>query len=202
MNKIRNNLFYLMGPDEIYKKYGRFKGLGNAYAEFSQFGGSKEISAKQELLRYSTHRRPIDPEEEKKKLQSEIEDYNQSKHLLGTSAIPTIPGEEREKNSTLIENQEEEIKKNIIPESMEVIKQEAKELREQPEEEKIQETPAVKVKKNQRTFRLNQSKSKYLDLVNSRVTNPERFQRHSSAANLTGYKLKSIANFIKCILLI
>lgn len=35
MNKVRNNLFYLMEKKELNRTYGNFKGWGSAYSQFN-----------------------------------------------------------------------------------------------------------------------------------------------------------------------
>lgn len=96
MNKIRNNMFYLMTPDEIYKKYGRFKGLGNAYTEFAQFGGSSELVPDKEIMRYTFHRQPVDKEAEKQKLQSEIENFQKMREKTFISSMVADGNEDKE----------------------------------------------------------------------------------------------------------
>lgn len=200
MNKIRNNLLYLMTPDEVYNKYGKFKGLGRAYEDFAQFGGQSELDPKKEVQRYSQHRKLDDPEEEKKRLQAEIEDFEMNRDNLGTSAIPTYAGD----NESVVpkEGQKEEKKAQTEGDKLEMINkleeqgaQGVGQLQKSPQKADPAVLKSVRAMKKKASFRLNRS-SRFSNL-NSRLTNANRFQRSSSYARFQSTKLKPVSGYLK-----
>lgn len=195
-----------MEPGEVYNKFGRFKGLGGAYEEFAQFGGQSDLDPEREVKKFSVHRKPVDPEEAKRQLQADIEDFKMNRHKIGTSAIPTlacdqssvVPGETI--TATQCEPQEgqkaqTEGDKLEMMNKLEEQAQEKGQLEKSPQKAAPVKLNSVRAQKKKPSFRL--GRSSRLQNLNSRLNNATRFQRSSSYAKFTPQKMKTMADFMK-----
>lgn len=187
MNKIRNNMFYLMSPEDIYQKYGRFRGLGNAYTQFAQFGGESELDSKREVMRYSFHRLPTEEAQqlESARLEKEIGDFK-SKRKDDLDVLK----KKKEMEGKMVNGKKVQEKLKEEDDKLELINK-------LEERNKTEKTPEKKIRKKKRSFRMNRSSNRFSKL-NSRLNNAGRFQRSSSVANIKPGNLKSISSILKC----